>query len=1455
MSLGAAQAREKEAEIRRLQRRRQKAKEEAYFNNLYKDCVARQKRLFTKALFADVKEDDTDWKANGNAVGDIKSGWARDKRLRLMPGTTEHQLSKYSTGYNFPKLRMGGGVVNDGLTLKDGTMLAKASSKIKLTRATKVGPLRSFMVTEVSSSMLHTLVATQKGDVLSFGVGRSGQLGNDSTDSIEGPELIKWFKKVRVLHVAAGGGHSLVLGRNMKTFNVDLYAFGENKYGQLGLGPKKSLEQYNKPQFVQNVWVDHTGTRSNVAHIRAGTHHSMVHLENGKLFTWGNNLSGQLGHGNHWKKVDVPKQVLPLKHEIVEESACGDLHTVVITDAGDIWSWGRGLEGQLGHAEKVKDEDKPVPMTHPDLADLRFKLVACGRYHTVVTTEDGIVYTFGSNKGGQLSTKEVGPEGRCVPRRVQWDESLRDRGEIRAAELSAGAYHTLLKDAHGNVYSCGWSGFNGRLGFTTSEKIDTFKEVSVYRTDAHNEDLCWQREFLDRMIDIDKVKTTIEADYIFPIDCMHMENGNFVSEEVMKEVKDNFQRIHTGNFLCKLQRVFRGMDISETGHMSERDVWRALLRMHISTWNLGVRKQLLVMGGDGIGSCDEWDFVNFLVEKFEAGKIRKAYFSPPYRLFKWIIDEYDQLEPHKAVQSMHVKTFIRIFLSHCEEMSIMVDPETVRLMFEYEVNPREERERLKKLEMISRAKMREGPGIETVERPDTAGSDSLRPPSRELHHLLMEEGRPGSAQIKKRLEGVFDETTSSRPSTPMQQLNKSIEMQQKKVKELKFRRPEQPLLRKGTVDWSNLGLTDGHIKALALSLKELPIFAEVDLRGNIISDEGLKELLGVVEWQYMLSEYDMYTTRCIQCKEDVFFDSKSRHTAFCIRCNRASWRPAYMLAKIEAEDLLSPTQRFKWTQSEFDKDASQKIADFLNSRSSAFSVAEFKDMYAGIVEDHIEVFCEQAETYYSTIKRPKVCTRKYRKLIENHRKKVDGMVEDLRHFSEEMYLSKHLPRYRMTALVEQQKASNKIREWLIREAFDFFHANVPLHDEVLLRRIQDLHIDAVSQIHEVKWEFHKMTAVTVKILYAIAKDLYEHYAQLNKMTKVESISCGYSDSLTISQSGVVYSFGNNSGIIEAFKEQIVYNLPDRFRASIEKDRAKARLLEEKKSGQINLYGAPQWASRDEAESVSSYSDGEDSMSESIYSSGSGSSYSSYSVGPDGVAMDKPERDAANGDDSPKKVSPYKVIKAFSSGLPSKGKGDTKALAMWKKVQDEVINAHSAVMSMRNDLKDWQREVKESIEQSKGENSLIAVNERLARKKILDKERLARKNAQVHTEIEKLRERDRRRQEAKMAVKRKLEREAQREEEIRIRMAGENYVAEEDRGKNENVDRYHVDAEEAKYGRVEDLQKLFTMLGDAMVLGIWEALEQDYTRTKVALLHLLEAKIEQDAEDSKRKRMF
>jgi hypothetical protein len=185
--MDAARQREKEVEKDRIRRKREEAKQARLYNRIYKDCYDRQVRIVHNISFRNTRLDTAVWEKE-HGLGDLDYGWARHRKQRMQPVTDERQLSNYTTEYSFPQLRLGGGVSNDYQTLKDGSMLARASSKIKLTRATLVGSLKKFVVAEVSSSMLHTLVRTNTGAIMSFGVGRSGQLGHNNTLDVDGPK-------------------------------------------------------------------------------------------------------------------------------------------------------------------------------------------------------------------------------------------------------------------------------------------------------------------------------------------------------------------------------------------------------------------------------------------------------------------------------------------------------------------------------------------------------------------------------------------------------------------------------------------------------------------------------------------------------------------------------------------------------------------------------------------------------------------------------------------------------------------------------------------------------------------------------------------------------------------------------------------------------------------------------------------------------------------------------------------------------------------------------------------------------------------------------------------------------------------------------------------------------------------------------------------------------------------
>jgi alpha-tubulin suppressor-like RCC1 family protein len=83
--------------------------------------------------------------------------------------------------------------------------------------------------------------------------------------------------------------------------------------------------------------------------IACGRQHTVAVADNGTLFTWGKNSNGQCGLG-HTNNVSSPCSVSSLLHSDVRvhAAAAGAAHTVFVSEAGHLFSFGRGDEGQLG---------------------------------------------------------------------------------------------------------------------------------------------------------------------------------------------------------------------------------------------------------------------------------------------------------------------------------------------------------------------------------------------------------------------------------------------------------------------------------------------------------------------------------------------------------------------------------------------------------------------------------------------------------------------------------------------------------------------------------------------------------------------------------------------------------------------------------------------------------------------------------------------------------------------------------------------------------------------------------------------------------------------------------------------------------------------------------------------------------------------------------------------------
>jgi len=84
----------------------------------------------------------------------------------------------------------------------------------------------------------------------------------------------------------------------------------------------------------------------------------------------------------------------------VADVACGKEHCMLRTEMGQVFSWGGGSRGQLGHGT-LASEDKPRLILALD--GMKVTKIATGGWHSAAISECQDLYMFGWNESGQLA--------------------------------------------------------------------------------------------------------------------------------------------------------------------------------------------------------------------------------------------------------------------------------------------------------------------------------------------------------------------------------------------------------------------------------------------------------------------------------------------------------------------------------------------------------------------------------------------------------------------------------------------------------------------------------------------------------------------------------------------------------------------------------------------------------------------------------------------------------------------------------------------------------------------------------------------------------------------------------------------------------------------------------------------------------------------------------------------
>ncbi|ELV11273.1 E3 ubiquitin-protein ligase HERC2 [Tupaia chinensis] len=299
-----------------------------------------------------------------------------------------------------------------------------------------------------------TLSAGGSGTIYGWGHNHRGQLGGIEGAKVKVPTPCEALAALRPVQLI-GGEQTLFA----VTADGKLYATGYGAGGRLGIGGTESVSTPTLLESIQHVFIKKVAVNS-------GGKHCLALSSEGEVYSWGEAEDGKLGHGSR-SPCDRPRVIESLRGIEVVDVAAGGAHSACVTAAGDLYTWGKGRYGRLGHSDS---EDQLKPKLVEALQGHRVVGIACGSgdAQTLCLTDDDTVWSWGDGDYGKLG--RGGSDGCKVPMKI---DSLTGLGVVR---VECGSQFSVALTKAGAVYTWGKGDYH-RLGHGSDDHVRRPRQV------------------------------------------------------------------------------------------------------------------------------------------------------------------------------------------------------------------------------------------------------------------------------------------------------------------------------------------------------------------------------------------------------------------------------------------------------------------------------------------------------------------------------------------------------------------------------------------------------------------------------------------------------------------------------------------------------------------------------------------------------------------------------------------------------------------------------------------------------------------------------------------------------------------------------------------------------------------------------------------------------------------
>ena len=256
-------------------------------------------------------------------------------------------------------------------------------------------PMKSKTISQISSGGIHNLALSMDGKVYAWGDNNNGQLGDGTTNNSNVPVAVKTngtdMDGKTIVQVSAGDEHTIALDTEGNIYEwgtmFGIYSrittprlldvvgtviankiitkvVAGNRYSAAIASDGTVYAWGDNSNFGINsktpVKLDFFG--KNIESISLGDSHALAIASDGTVYAWGNNFYGQLGNGTNANST-VPVKVsiiggLPTNKALKVE--VGSNHSIVVTTNGEVYAWGKNIDGQLGNGMNVGSFSTPV---------------------------------------------------------------------------------------------------------------------------------------------------------------------------------------------------------------------------------------------------------------------------------------------------------------------------------------------------------------------------------------------------------------------------------------------------------------------------------------------------------------------------------------------------------------------------------------------------------------------------------------------------------------------------------------------------------------------------------------------------------------------------------------------------------------------------------------------------------------------------------------------------------------------------------------------------------------------------------------------------------------------------------------------------------------------------------------------------------------------------------------